>query len=234
MLIILYRPYLRNQSSTELQTYAHQICVSRSIIINDCFVLYGRSFRHRIMTYLVSYCVYVSSLISVYEIKSPQCQQRQEAAARLSNSLKVLETEANQTPGIRRSIDILKVQLRTLQNVLPPNTMTNSTSPNSASYDNGVKIATTTSPLMTNNMGVTSGPQYPAPLTHVDSLDWDSFDTGAGFMPDAFAWNVDDTWTNNSDFDNMYPASVGSDMALFDPQQQQSQQPPQPPPPQVM
>jgi len=169
------------------------------------------------MTYLVSYCVYVSSLISVYEIKSPNCEQRQDAAARLSNSLKVLETEANQTPGIRRSIDILKVQLTSLQGVLSPNT-TRGNGHGTLSYDNGVKIATTTSPVMTN-MDAAPAPQYPPTLQQTDSLNWDSFDTGAGFMPDAYAWNLDDTWTQHSDFESLYPPSVGSDLGIYDQQQ---------------
>ena len=222
MVIILYRPYLRTRD-LELQGYAHNACVSRSIIINDCFILYGRSFRHRIMTYLVSYCVYVSSLISVYEIKSPNCQYPQEAAARLSVSLKVLETEAQQTPGIRRSIDILKVQLSTLQGVVPHSNSNNTAAGQmTQSYDNEVKVAT--SPAIS---GVSSGtsvgnaPQYPAQLQQADSLDWEAFNTGAGFMPDAYAWNVDDTWTHTSDLDGIYPASIGSapDLAMLEQQQ---------------
>lgn len=166
------------------------------------------------MTYLVSYCVYVSSLISVYEIKSPNCQHPREAAARLSVSLKVLETEAQQTPGIRRSIDILKVQLSTLEGVVPQNT--NNTGQFTASYDNEVKLAT--SPAMSSGTSVASVPQYPQQMPQVDALDWDSFNTNAGFMPDAYAWNVDDTWTQTSDFDNMYPASIGSDFAVIEQQ----------------
>jgi hypothetical protein len=46
-------------------------------------------------------------------MKSEDSEARNDAATRLSMALKVLETEARQTPGIRRSIDIIKRQLST-------------------------------------------------------------------------------------------------------------------------
>lgn len=46
-------------------------------------------------------------------MKSEDSQARNDTATRLSVALKVLETEARQTPGIRRSIDIIKRKLST-------------------------------------------------------------------------------------------------------------------------
>jgi hypothetical protein len=91
---------------------ARQICVFNTSVIHDFFLLYGRTFNFKLMTYLVSYCVYTAATINVHEIKSPDESVSQAAATRLSVSLNVLESEARQTPGVRRSIDIIKRQLR--------------------------------------------------------------------------------------------------------------------------
>jgi hypothetical protein len=62
---------------------------------------------------LVSYCVYTAATIDVYDIKSHDDAAATAAAGRLAITLKMLESEAKQTPGIRRSIDIIKAQLQT-------------------------------------------------------------------------------------------------------------------------
>lgn len=65
------------------------------------------------MTYLVSYCGYTAAAVDVSEMTSEDSQARNDAATRLSVALKVLETEARQTPSIRRSIGIIKRRLST-------------------------------------------------------------------------------------------------------------------------
>lgn len=65
------------------------------------------------MTYLVSYCVYTAATINVYDMKNAEESKRGEVAGRLNISLQILESEARQTPGVRRSVDIIKSLLST-------------------------------------------------------------------------------------------------------------------------
>lgn len=81
--------------------------------INEFLKAHYRTFNFKIQTYLVSYCVYTAATIDVYDIKSHDEAAAAAAAGRLAITLKMLESEARQTPGIRRSIDIIKAQLRT-------------------------------------------------------------------------------------------------------------------------
>jgi hypothetical protein len=59
------------------------------------------------------YCGYNAVTVDISEMKSEDSQARNDTATWLSIALKVLEIEARQTPGIRRSIDIIKRQLST-------------------------------------------------------------------------------------------------------------------------
>lgn len=77
------------------------------------FLLYSKIFNMNRMTYLISYCVYSAATVDVEEMRSPAQLNREAAAARIGVSLRILESEARQTPGVRRSIDIIKCQLRT-------------------------------------------------------------------------------------------------------------------------
>lgn len=108
--IILWRPYL---NFPDTACHATTVCVRSAQSVHNMFVVYGRTFQWRKMTYLVSYCVYTAATVDVHEMKSLDTQRRQEATKRLAVSLQILESESRQTPGIRRSIDIIKRQLRT-------------------------------------------------------------------------------------------------------------------------
>lgn len=111
LVIILYRPFL-SSTDENLRQRSLTVCFAQARIVHDIFILYGNTFRWRLMTYLVSYCVYTAATIDVYEMRTQQgAQARELAASRLSVSLRILESEARQTPGIRRSIDIIKRQL---------------------------------------------------------------------------------------------------------------------------
>src|SRR5690348_7697738 len=108
LFILIYRPFFH-------QPHGRRMCVDASIVINEYLLLYMRTFDFRIMTFLVSYCIYTTATINVMEIKSTEEGDAAAAAVanRLSVSLKVLEQEVKQTPGIHRSVDIIKGQLRT-------------------------------------------------------------------------------------------------------------------------
>ncbi|KUJ22219.1 uncharacterized protein LY89DRAFT_638427 [Mollisia scopiformis] len=116
-LILLYRPFLFSSTSSltkddDFNIRAHRICVERTKI-NQFLKAHHRTFNFKIQTYLVSYCVYTAATIDAFEIKSHDDTAATEAAQRLSTTLKMLETEARQTPGIKRSIEIIKTQLQT-------------------------------------------------------------------------------------------------------------------------
>lgn len=107
--IILWRPYL---DWPETASHATSVCSNSAQRVHDMFIVYGKTFHWRKMTYLVSYCVYTAATIQVHEMRSTDMQRRQDATKRLAVLLQILESESRQTPGIRRSIDIIKRQLR--------------------------------------------------------------------------------------------------------------------------
>lgn len=145
------------------------------------------------MTYLVSYCIYTAATINVYEIKFSENGLSNNAVSRLSVSLRVLESEARQTPGIKRSIEIIKQQLSTWnhqsqQRVEPVRRPSN---PAPSDFTNVSIVAE--QPFLAQGQAsrdVDLGTQS----AETDYFEWDSMDTGAGFQPDAFHWTVDDTW----------------------------------------
>jgi hypothetical protein len=156
------------------------------------------------MTYLVSYCIYTAATINVYEIKFSENGLSNDAVSRLSVSLRVLESEARQTPGIKRSIEIIKQQLSTW----------NHKSQAQARAEPIRRLSQPTATAPEPNAAAPTMPKeqnYPAQEQSSREMDfasqnedlgyfnWDSMDTGAGFQPDAFHWTVDDTFV--SDFD---------------------------------
>ena len=112
-LIVLYRQYLQASQLPSLQPRVNSVCVSQAKIVHEFFIISGKSFNYKLMTYLVSYCGYTAAAVDVSEMTSEDSQARNDAATRLSVALKVLKTEARQTPGIRRSIGIIKRRLST-------------------------------------------------------------------------------------------------------------------------
>ncbi|KAF1981921.1 hypothetical protein K402DRAFT_448961 [Aulographum hederae CBS 113979] len=118
LIILLYRPYLQVHHVPDLQQYATKACLEQVRIVHSIFVLYGKTFRYELMTYLVNYCVYTAATIDAYEMRSSEQRSREEATVRLSLSLQILESGARQTPGIRRSIDIIKHQLNSPKHTL--------------------------------------------------------------------------------------------------------------------
>ncbi|KAJ5239420.1 hypothetical protein N7468_004039 [Penicillium chermesinum] len=101
----------RATSNTPLALRAHQVCIEEANNVNEHFRRYGRTFNFQNQTYLVSYCVYTAATIDIQEIRQEDPALAQAAANRLSTTLKMLETEAKQTPGIKRSIEIIKSHL---------------------------------------------------------------------------------------------------------------------------
>lgn len=89
---------------------AKKVCPQEAVVISDFFVSWGRTFKFQKQAYLVSYCVYTAATIELEQIEESDDRDTG-AHERLSMILKMLEMEARQTPGIKRSIDIIKARL---------------------------------------------------------------------------------------------------------------------------
>lgn len=111
--VILWRPYRNLRQDSLFAQRARTTCVETANTIHGMFLLYSKTFNLSKMTYLISYCVYSAATVDVEEMRSPIQLNREAAAARLGVSLRILENEARQTPGVGRSIDIIRRQLRT-------------------------------------------------------------------------------------------------------------------------
>ncbi|RDL34695.1 Uncharacterized protein BP5553_07823 [Venustampulla echinocandica] len=207
LLILVFRPFLRAAGSSQLQQHAKQICSAQSIIINDLFLLYGHTFNYKVMTYLVSYCVYTAATINVHDMKHSDASMSHEVAARLNVSLQVLESEARQTPGIRQSINIIKRQLSNWDVTTQPDTLV------AGSYQEGDQLTVIRDTSLNANVSNEAGlEQVSRNLLIKDcalsddmnaTVDMDGMtfamyessfiDASGGFQPDAFHWALNDT-----------------------------------------
>lgn len=95
---------------------AHLVCIEEATKVNSFFVCYGRTFAFRNQTYLISYCVYTAATVEVHEVNCGTRKAAEMAAKRLATTVNMLETEARQTPGVRRSVEIIRSQLRLWSN----------------------------------------------------------------------------------------------------------------------
>lgn len=116
MLILIFRPFFGWSRHEKLQGHAlakraQQVCTEEASKVNEFFRQYGRTFNFQNQTYLLSYCVYTAATVDIQQIRHEDAQLASAAANRLSTTLKMLESEAKQTPGIKRSIDIIKSHL---------------------------------------------------------------------------------------------------------------------------
>lgn len=178
------------------------------MFINDLFLLYGRTFNYKFMTYLTSYCIYTAATINIYDIKNPKSSSVvPNAAERLSVSLQVLEREALQAPGIHRSIDIIKAQLRTWNNppkgiLLSPLSQStgqvhlgNSNLVESSASRDSLLDPSPPSHVVTDVSNDTLVQQVqPTRVPDDGDLDGILMGAGGGFQPNAFHWTLDDTW----------------------------------------
>ena len=92
---------------------AQVVCTEQAADVNDLFKAYGRLFNFQYQSYLVSYCVYTAATIDVRLVRHHDKKLAEMATTRLAITLRMLETEVRQTPGIRRSIEIIRSQIRT-------------------------------------------------------------------------------------------------------------------------
>lgn len=124
MLILLFRPFFGWSLHSKLQdnalaVRAQKVCTEEATKVNEFFGQYERAFSFQNQTYLVSYCVYTAATIDIQQIRH-ECPALATAAAnRLLTTLNMLESEAKQTPGIRRSIDIIRSHLNQRPHIAP-------------------------------------------------------------------------------------------------------------------
>jgi hypothetical protein len=116
MLILIFRPFFIWRWNTHLRDHplalrAQVVCTEQAADVNEIFRAYGRLFNFQYQTYLVSYCVYTAATIDVRLIHHDDRSLAEKAADRLVVTLRMLETELKQTPGIKRSIEIIRSHL---------------------------------------------------------------------------------------------------------------------------
>ncbi|KAH6962615.1 fungal-specific transcription factor domain-containing protein [Ilyonectria sp. MPI-CAGE-AT-0026] len=116
VLLLLYRPFFPWSNDARLcrnsiAIRAKAVCAEEAILVNDFFRAYGKTFKFQNQSYLISYCVYTAATIELQQIDDPDERISTMAVDRLATTLNMLETEARQTPGVRRSLDIIKLRL---------------------------------------------------------------------------------------------------------------------------
>jgi hypothetical protein len=106
--ILLRRPFLTS-ADLHLRKMALDTCLVHSEMIHAIYTVYTHTFPHRLMTYQVSYCIYTAATVEAQVLKTAASQnERNGAAARLSDALRVLQNEAVHTPGSGRSLDTIR------------------------------------------------------------------------------------------------------------------------------
>ncbi|KAL4881368.1 fungal-specific transcription factor domain-containing protein [Aspergillus karnatakaensis] len=116
ILILTYRPFFAWRWHVKLREHplalrAQAVCIEQTIDVNKLFRAYGRLFNFQYQSYLISYCVYTAATIDVQLMQHDDKAVAEVASDRLSITLQMLETEVKQTPGIRRSIEIIRSTL---------------------------------------------------------------------------------------------------------------------------
>lgn len=108
--ILLYRPLLtvQNQPST-VSTSSFEICRSAAIDIHEILSLWGRTYGHVNMVYLIMYCTFVAAGIDVILLRLADGQIRDEALKRVHMSLAILEQASDQGPGESSISDFQKM-----------------------------------------------------------------------------------------------------------------------------
>ncbi|TIA89657.1 hypothetical protein E3P99_01961 [Wallemia hederae] len=110
--ILLYRPYTLASPTPPFSNTPFpdsiDICRRNAAEINALFGLHERSFGLCNMTYLMTYCAYVSATIDLAELLSNDPVRSHDAKERLVLTFHVLAKGAEYTPGLQRSIALLR------------------------------------------------------------------------------------------------------------------------------
>lgn len=207
VLILVYRPFFHNANvsqhqDADLTRHASEICTKEAAAVNVFFQSYGNSFANKNQTYLLSYCVYTAATIELKQISDGNSLIADAAKARLATTLAMLEEEARQTPGIRRSVDIIKSRLNKQQPFQPEILVSEEVSVNTAAdcsstanlrseLSGGLPLGHTGGQVSaTIDEG---GPVSQATLSDITQwydpiLNFPTPDVGGGFVPDIASW----------------------------------------------
>lgn len=108
--ILIYRPLLTaNNRSGPSSALNH--CRSAAIGIHELLSLWGRTFGHTCLHYLLLYCCFLSACVDIILIRTGSAFIRGEALQRVHLCLEILETASMQGPGIKRGIRSIHTQL---------------------------------------------------------------------------------------------------------------------------
>lgn len=108
--ILIYRPLLTaNNRSGPSSALNH--CRSAAIGIHELLSLWGRTFGHTCLHYLLLYCCFLSACVDIILIRTGSAFIRAEALQRVHLCLEILETASMQGPGIKKGIQSIHTQL---------------------------------------------------------------------------------------------------------------------------
>ncbi|KAJ5370025.1 uncharacterized protein N7496_006117 [Penicillium cataractarum] len=116
--ILLHRIFIPNSlpaptgAPVNLMREASATCTAKAEEIYELLKLYSKSFGLRNMMYISTWSIYSAATINAIDFQSDDPEIAASASSRLSMSMYVLEKGISQTPGTRRSIEILKHRLR--------------------------------------------------------------------------------------------------------------------------
>ncbi|WWC92011.1 uncharacterized protein L201_006965 [Kwoniella dendrophila CBS 6074] len=104
---------VRTAAPPSITASAASHCTLMAEELHQLFLLHSKTFKLRNMTYTLSWSMYSAATINAIDFQSSDPAIAAAAGPRLSMSLHVLERSSLQTPGIQRSIEIIKQRLRT-------------------------------------------------------------------------------------------------------------------------
>lgn len=206
-LILIYRPFFHNakvsqHQDADLTRHANEICTREAAAVNVFFEAYGRSFANKNQTYLLSYCVYTAATVELKQVSDSNISVANAAKSRLATTLAMLEEEARQTPGIRRSVDIIKSRLGQQEMLI-----TNASTSQEHSHNGAMNPSSATSlrsELSDNLLSdraeaqvsiTVDGDTQMSQTTLIDMPQWydpvlnfPTPDVGGGFVPDIPSW----------------------------------------------
>jgi hypothetical protein len=213
--ILAWRSSITPTTPRHTHQQAIRDCVEQSEMMHQMFMLYGTTFNWSNMTYLTSYCVYIAASVDVAVMSSLNAEVRARAAVRLGIALRLLEGEVKQTPGVKSSVNILKNRLETIGMArgdetadlihASPATQGNDIRATLAAKNppNPAEAMTTCEHVMTSVSPIHS---FPPDTIHnpgfqdqmqqqpfLDTWDLSLTDLGAGFQPDSFGWDLDES-----------------------------------------
>lgn len=156
------------------------------------------------MTYQVSYCVYTAATVDVLDMRRSEAGVRIDAARRLGMAVRTLQEEAEHTPGSGRSLDTIRRQLTVWEVDAPSGTYQNDSSGTDAelqmacSDEQGGHLMSP-QPMATDygNVGPVNEGASGFMSRYQSPFSFGMLDTGAGFHPDSFPWDMTEIFGNS-------------------------------------